>query len=249
MKLMDKVVLVTGASKGIGAGIAKQLGAEGAKVIVNYVSSYEGANAVVAEIKKAGGIAIAVQADVSKLSDVKRLFEETVIAFGGLDALINNAGIYEFAPLEEVTEESYRRIFEANVLSILLTSQQALHTFGAKGGSIINVGSYAANRPDPSSIVYGASKGAVNALTISLSKELGAKNIRVNTIQPGAILTEGVAKLGVTNDSDIINDVIKRSALGRMATPNDIGKMAVFLVSDDSAVITGQAIEVSGGYV
>jgi len=248
-KLTDKIVVVTGASKGIGAGIAKQIGAAGAKVVINYASDKNAADTVVAEITNQGGSAIAIRGDMSKQADVQRLFAETVDTFGGLDALVNNAGIYEFAPLEGFTEDSYRRVFDINVLGVLLTSQEAVKSFGDKGGSIVNVGSYASTRPDPYSIVYGASKGAVDSLTISLSKELGPKNIRVNTIQPGGVLTEGVAQLGITHESDIIKGVIKRSALGRMATPDDIGKTAVFLVSDDSAVITGQAIEVSGGYI
>jgi 3-oxoacyl-[acyl-carrier protein] reductase len=248
-KLENKVVIVTGASKGIGAGIAKQLAKAGAKVVVNYASSKEGADVVVNEITKLGGTAIAVQGDMSKQEDVKRLFTETVAIFGTLDSLINNAGIYEFAPLEGVTEDSYRRVFDINVLGILLTSQEALKTFGQKGGSIINVSSYASTRPDAYSIVYGASKGAVDSLTISLSKELGPKNIRVNSIQPGGVLTEGVAKLGAVADSEMIKATIKRSSLGRMATPEDIGNTAVFLVSDEASAITGQFIEVSGGYI
>lgn len=248
-KLENKVVIVTGASKGIGAGIAKQLGKAGAKVVVNYASSKEGADVVVDEITKQGGTAIAVQGDMSKQEDVQRLFKETVDTFGTLDSLINNAGIYEFAPLEGVTEDSYRRVFDINVLGILLTSQEALKAFGKKGGSIINVSSYASTRPDPYSIIYGASKGAVDSLTISLSQELGPKNIRVNSIQPGGVLTEGVAKLGAVADSDIIKGTIKRSSLGRMATPDDIGNTAVFLVSDEASAITGQFIEVSGGYI
>lgn len=246
--LSNKVVIVTGASKGIGAGIAKQLGASGAKVVVNYASSKEGADEVVSQINGNGGIAIAIQGDMSQKLDVEKLFNETYERFGGLNALINNAGIYEFAPLEDITEDSYRKIFDVNVLGILLTSQQASKAFGERGGTIINVGSYAGKRPDPYSIVYGASKGAVDALTISLSKELAPKNIRVNAILPGGVLTEGVAKFGAVADSEMIKETIKRTGMGRMATPDDIGKAVVFLVSDESSIITGQAIEVSGGY-
>jgi 3-oxoacyl-[acyl-carrier protein] reductase len=247
-QLENKVVIVTGASKGIGAGIAKQMGASGAKVVVNYATSKDAADLIVCEITQAGGTAIAVQADISKQADVQHLFEETAKVFGGLDVLVNNAGIYEFAPLEYFTEDSYRRIFNVNVLGILLTSQEAVKLFGAKGGSIINISSFASTRPEPYSLAYGASKGAVDSITISLSQELGPKNIRINAIQPGGILTEGVAKLGATAESDAIQQTIKRSALGRMATPDDIGKMAVFLASDESSIITGQFIEVSGGY-
>ena len=247
-KLENKVVIVTGASKGIGAGIAKQMGVAGAKVVVNYVSSKKNADAVVQEIVQAGGNAIAVQGDMSKQADVKHLFEETLNKFGGLDVLVNNAGIYEFALLEGFTEDSYRRTFDINVLGILLTSQEAVNLFGTNGGSIINISSFAGTRPEPYSVVYAASKGAVDSITYSLSQELGAKNIRVNSIRPGGVFTDGVAKLGATEDSDAIKGMVSRSALGRMATPMDIGNMAVFLASDDSKIITGQTVEVSGGF-
>ncbi len=246
-KLENKVVIVTGASKGIGAGIAKQMGAAGAKVVVNYATSKESATAIVQEIAQAGGHAIAIQGDMSKQSDVKHLFNETIKAFGGLDALVNNAGIYEFALLEGFTEDSYRRTFDINVLGILLTSQEAVNLFGTKGGSIINISSFAGTRPEPYSVVYSASKGAVDSITYSLSQELGARNIRVNSIRPGGVFTDGVAKLGAAEDSEVIQGMVKRSALGRMATPMDIANMAIFLASDDSKIITGQTIEVSGG--
>jgi len=247
-QLKNKIVIVTGASKGIGAGIAKQMGAAGAKVVVNYASSKSDADAVVNEIMQAGGTAIALQGDMSKQADVKALFQQTLQSFGRLDALVNNAGIYEFALLEHFTEDSYRRIFDINVLGILLTSHEAVIALGDHGGSIINISSYAGNRPDPYSLVYGASKGAVNSITTSLSQELGSKQIRVNAIQPGGVLTEGVQKFGATAESEPVKQMISKSALGRMATPADIGKMAVFLASDQSAIITGQFIEVSGGY-
>jgi 3-oxoacyl-[acyl-carrier protein] reductase len=246
-QLENKVVIVTGASKGIGAGIAKQMGAAGAKVVVNYASSKDSADEVVKEITLAGGTAMAVQGDMTKQADVKRLFEETATAFGQLNALVNNAGVYEFALLQDFTEESYRRIFDINVLGAVLTVQQAVKSFGGNGGSIINISSFASTRPEPYSLVYGASKGAVDTITTSLSQELGPKKIRVNAIQPGGVFTEGVAKLGATQDSDSIKQMISRSALGRMATPDDIGKMAVFLASDNSDMVTGQFIEVSGG--
>jgi 3-oxoacyl-[acyl-carrier protein] reductase len=246
--LENKVVIVTGASKGIGAGIAKQMGAAGAKVVVNYSSSKEGADAVVNEIKQGGGNAISLQGDMSKQADVKNLFAQTVKAFDGLDALVNNAGIYEFALLESFTEDSYRRTFDVNVLGLLLTSYEAVKLFGPNGGSIINIGSFAGTRPEPYSTVYAASKGAVDSITYALSQELGPKKIRVNSIRPGGILTEGVAKIGATEDSDAIKGMIARSALGRMATSKDIGNMAVFLASDESVIVTGQTIEVSGGF-
>lgn len=247
-KLENKVVVVTGASKGIGAGIAKQMGASGAKVVVNYASSKESADAVVAEIISAGGNAVAVQGDMSKQSDVKRLFEETLNLFGGLDVLVNNAGVYEFALLDSFTEGSYRRTFDLNVLGVLLTSQEAVKLFGENGGSIINISSFAGTRPEPYSVVYAASKGAVDSITYALSQELGSKNIRVNSIRPGGVWTEGVAKLGLTEESESIQSVVDRSALGRMATPNDIGSIAVFFASDESSIITGQTVEVSGGF-
>jgi len=245
--LENKVVIITGASKGIGAGIAKQMGAEGAKVVVNYFSSKELADTVVSQISKSGGTAIAIQGDMSKQSDVINLFKETVKVYGGLDVLVNNAGIYEFSLLESFTEDSYRRTFDTNVLGILLATQEAVKLFGANGGSVINISSFAGTRPEPYSVVYAASKGAVDSITYSLSQELGSKNIRVNSIRPGGVFTEGVASLGVTEDSDTIKGMINRSALGRLATPDDIGKMAVFFASDESKIISGQTVEVSGG--
>lgn len=247
-KLENKVVVITGASKGIGAGIAKQMAASGAKVIINYASSKENADAVVAEITKFGGTAIAVQGDVSKRTDVIRLFQETIKVYGRLDVLVNNAGIYEFALLESFTEESYKRTFDINVLGVLLTSREALAFFDTKGGSIINISSFAGTRPEPYSVVYAASKGAVDSITYALSQELGPKKIRVNSIRPGGIFTEGVAKLGATIESEAIKGTIQRSSLGRMATPSDIGDTAVFFASDESKIITGQTVEVSGGY-
>ena len=247
-KLENKVIIVTGASKGIGAGIAKQMGAAGAKVVVNYVSSKEGADEVVSQILKSGGTAIAIQGDMSVQADVINLFKETIKVYEGLDVLVNNAGVYEFALLESFTEDSYRRTFDVNVLGILLSTKEAVKLFGEKGGSIINISSFAGTRPEPYSVVYAASKGAVDSITYSLSQELGSKNIRVNSIRPGGVFTEGVASLGATEDSDAIKGIKTRSALGRMATPDDIGKMAVFLASDDSSIITGQTVEVSGGF-
>ena len=246
--LENKVAIVTGASKGIGAEIAKQMGASGAKVIVNYASSKENADAVVAHIIQAGGNAISVQGDISKQTDIKHLFEETIRIFGSLDILVNNAGIYEFELLETFTEDSFRRTFDLNVLGLLLATQEAIKLFDEKGGSIINISSFASTRPEPYSVVYAASKGAVDSITYALSQELGPKNIRVNAIRPGGVLTEGVAKLGITEESESIKSLINRSSLGRMATPNDIGNMAVFLASDESKIITGQTIEVSGGF-
>ncbi|KEO72713.1 SDR family NAD(P)-dependent oxidoreductase [Anditalea andensis] len=245
--LKNKVVIVTGGSKGIGAGIAKQMGLAGAKVVVNYASSQESADTVVSSIIEQGGNAMAIKADVSNQADVERLFEETIHAYRQVDTLVNNAGCYEFAPLESFTESSYRKIFDLNVLGILLASQEAVKHFSPKGGSIINITSFAGPRPEPYSVVYSASKGAADSITYALSQELGPKQIRVNSIRPGGVLTEGVAKWGATEDSEAVKAMIARSALARMATPDDIGQMAVFLASDASGVITGQTIEVSGG--
>lgn len=246
--LENKVVVITGASKGIGAGVAKQMAASGAKVVVNYGSSKKEAEEVVAEITKSGGSAVAVQGDISILADVKQLFQETIKVYGRLDALVNNAGIYEFELLESFTEESYRKTFDINVLGVLLASKEATPLFDENGGSIINISSFAGTRPEPYSVVYAASKGAVDSITYALSQELGPKNIRVNSIRPGGVFTEGIAKLGASLDSDVILGTVKRSALGRMATPDDIGNMAVFFASDESKIITGQTVEVSGGF-
>lgn len=249
-KLTGKVVIVTGASKGIGAGIAKQMGAAGAKVVVNYASSKEDADKVVNEITKNGGTAIAVQGDVSKSTDVTRLFEETKKAFGGLDILVNNAGIYWTLPLGDFTEDSYRKMFDVNVLGTLLASQAALKLFDGKGGSIINISSVAAKDPENTLSVYGATKAAMSLLTTSLSKELGPKNIRVNSILPSMVLTEGLARLGLVANTDnpFINLMTSRTALGRLGTPEEIGSVAVFLSTDEASFVTGQEIEVSGGF-
>ncbi|RCR67889.1 SDR family NAD(P)-dependent oxidoreductase [Larkinella punicea] len=249
-KLANKVVIVTGASKGIGAGIAKQMGAEGAKVVVNYVSSKEDADNVVNAITNQGGTAIAIQGDVSKSDDVKRLFGETKEAFGGLDVLVNNAGIYWALPLADFTEDAYRKMFDVNVLGTLLTSHEALTLFDEKGGSIINISSVAGRDPEVTLSVYGATKAAMSLLTTSLSKELGPKNIRVNSILSSMILTEGLASLGLVANTDnpYINLMTSRTALGRLGTAEEIGHVAVFLSTDEASFVTGQEIEVSGGF-
>lgn len=249
-KLLNKVVVVTGASKGIGAGIAKQMGAEGAKVVVNYASSKADADNVVNEIIKNGGTAIAVQGDVSKSADIKRLFEETKKAFGGLDVLVNNAGIYWALPLEDFKEDDYRKMFDVNVLGTLLASQEALKLFDEKGGSIINVSSVAAKAPEVTLSVYGATKAAMSLLTTSLAQELGPKKIRVNSLIPSMVLTEGLANLGLVANTDnpYISLMESRTPLGRLATPEDLGHMAVFLSSDQADLVTGQEIAVSGGF-
>jgi 3-oxoacyl-[acyl-carrier protein] reductase len=246
-KLKNKVAVVTGASKGIGASIAKHFAADGAKVVVNYASSKEGADRVVKEITDNGGIAISVQADVSKEADVARLFEETNKAFGTLDILVNNAVYQGYAPIEQVSVEIFRQSFNVNVLGAILTIQAALKLFGDKGGNIINISSGASKMPLPAASMYSASKAALDAITVSLSKELGAKNIRVNSILPGATETEGAASAGVTAGSEYEKMFIANTPLGRRGQPEDIAKAAVFLASDDAAWITGEQISVSGG--
>jgi len=246
-KLTNKVAVVTGASKGIGASIAKHFAAEGAKVVVNYASSKESADRVVKDITDNGGTAIAVQADVSKAADVRRLFEETKKAFGMLDILVNNAVSQGYAPIEQVSVEAFHQSFNVNVLGPILTIQAALKLFGGKGGNIINISSGASKMPLPGASIYSATKAAVDAITIALSKELGAKNIRINSILPGATETEGAASAGVTTGSEYEKMFIANTPLGRRGQPEDIAKVAVFLASDDAAWVTGEQLSVSGG--
>ena len=243
-KLTGKVAVVTGASKGIGAGIAKALGAEGASVVVNYASSREGAEKVVKEITEKGGKAVAVQGGVEKAADVERLFTETEKAFGSANILVNNAGVYAFAPLEGITEEEFHRIFNINVLGVLLASQGAAKHFGENGGSIVNIGSVVSSIHPPMSAVYTASKGALDAITGVLAKELGPKKIRVNSINPGFTHTEGNASM---HGGDMERDAIGRTPLGRAGKPDDIADAVVFLASEDARWITGELIEVGGG--
>lgn len=246
-KLKNKVAIVTGAAKGIGASIAKHFAHEGAKVVVNYASSEEAANKVVKEITDHGGIAIAVQADVSKGSDVNRLFEETNKAFGTLDILVNNAVHQGYLPVEDVSIEAFHQHFNVNVLGPILTIQASLKAFGNKGGNIINISSGASKYPLPGASLYSATKAALDAITISLSKELGVKNVRINSILPGATDTEGAASAGVTPGSEYEKMFVAKTPLGRRGQPEDIAKAVVFLASDDAAWITGEQIGVSGG--
>ena len=246
-KLDGKVAIVTGASKGIGAGIAKHLAAEGATVVVNYSSSKEGADKVVDEITKHGGKAIAVQADVAKKKDIDRLFAQTKKAFGRLDILVNNAGVYEFLPLEKVTEEHFHRHFDINVLGLLLAIQEATNYFGPEGGSVINISSSASSSAPPVASVYSATKAAVDTITKSLAKELGPRKIRVNAINPGMVATEGVEAAGFLG-SDFQKMFESHSALGRIGQPDDIAPAVVFLASPDADWITGETLLISGGY-
>ena len=245
-KLAGKIAVVTGASKGIGAGIAKGLAAEGASVVVNYASSKEGADKVVAEITGKGGKAIAVQGDVAKAADVERLFAETKKAYGKVDILVNNAGVYQFSPLDDITEESFHRQFNTNVLGLLLSTQAAARLIGPEGGSIINIGSVVSSIAPPASSVYTATKGAVDAVTHVLAKELGPKKIRVNSINPGMIDTEGARSAGFIG-SDFQKQIESEAPLGRIGQPDDITPLAIFLASPDSGWITGETLIASGG--
>jgi 3-oxoacyl-[acyl-carrier protein] reductase len=245
-KLKDKVAIVTGASKGIGASIAKHLADEGAAVVVNYASSKEGADRVVAEITSNGGKAIAVQANVAKQAEIDRLFSETKEAFGRLDILVNNAGIYEFSPLEGVTEEHFHKQFDLNVLGLILASKEAVRHFDSAGGSIINISSSASTLTLPNTSVYSATKAAVDAVTRSLAKELGPRNIRVNSINPGMVETEGVHAAGFA-ESDFRKQVEAQTPLGRIGQTQDIAPAAVFLASRDAAWITGETLLIAGG--
>ena len=246
-KLGGKVALVTGASKGIGAAIAKELAAEGAAVVVNYSSSKTDGEQVAKEITSLGGKAIAVQANMSKAGDIERLFAESKKAFGRVDILVNNAGIYEFSPLEKVTEEQFHKQFNVNVLGLLLASQAAASQFDGSGGSIINISSVVSTLAIPQSAVYSGTKGAVDAITRSLASELGPRRIRVNAIRPGMVETQGTQSMGIT-ESDMRKQVEAQTPLGRIGQPQDIAGAAVFLASDDSGWITGETFVISGGY-
>lgn len=246
-KLAGKVAVVTGASKGIGAAIAKALGAEGAALVVNYSSSKADGEKVAKEIAALGGKAVAVQADMAKPEEIERLFAQSKKAFGRLDILVNNAGIYEFSPLEKVTAEHFHKHFNLNVLGLLLASQAATKHFDGAGGSIINVSSIVSTLAVPEAAVYSGTKGAVDAITRSLAAELGPRDIRVNAIRPGMVETEGTRSAGIA-ESEMRKQVEARTPLGRIGQPRDIAGAAVFLASDDSAWITGETFVISGGY-
>jgi 3-oxoacyl-[acyl-carrier protein] reductase len=246
-KLAGKVAVVTGASKGIGAGIARHFAAEGAAVVVNYSSAKQDADRVVDEIAKRDGTAIAIQANVSKKAEVERLFAEAEKAFGKVDILVNNAGVYEFVPLEEVSEQQFHRMFDTNVLGMLLVTQEALKHFKSGGGSIINIGSLASSLTPPTGVVYNATKAAVDAITRTLAKELGPRKIRVNSINPGMVITEGVISAGF-HESDMRKMFESQTPLGRVGETDDIAPAAVFFASDDSAWISGETLVIAGGF-
>jgi len=246
-KLAGKVAVVTGASKGIGAAVAKHLASEGASVVVNYASSKAGAEKVVSEITSGGGRAIAVQGDVSKKSDIDRLFAEAKSAFGQLDILVNNAGIYEFSPLENITAEHFHKQFDLNVFGLILTTQEAVKYFAPSGGSVINISSIVSGTfAAPNGSVYSATKASVDAVTRSLSKELGARRIRVNAVNPGMIETEGLHTAGIA-ESDMRKSIEAQTPLGRIGRPEDIASAVVFFASDDASWITGESLYVTGG--
>jgi len=244
--LKGKVAVVTGASKGIGAATAKALAASGASVVVNYASSKDGADKVVSDIKAKGGKAIAVHGDVAKSADVQKLFDETKKNFGKVDVLVNNAGVYKFQPIEDVTEDEFHRQFNINVLGTLLATREAVKHFGNNGGSVINITSVASGNALPTASVYSATKSALESVTRVLAAELGSRKIRVNSIAPGGVETEGLHTAGIKG-SDLEQQMIAQTPLGRLGQPDDIAKVAVFLASDDSAWMTGERVQVSGG--
>jgi 3-oxoacyl-[acyl-carrier protein] reductase len=245
-KLTGKVEVVTGASKGIGASIAEHLAVAGAKVVVNYSSSKAGADKVVANIKAKGGEAIAVQGNVAKEAEIEKLFAETKKAYGKLDILVNNAGVFEFLPLDAVTPEHFHKQFDLNVLGLILTTKEAVKLIGPAGGSIINISSIVGPMPAPTASVYSASKAAVDAVTVALAGELGPRKIRVNSLNPGMVETEGLHSVGFA-DSDFRKHVEATTPLGRIAQPGDIATAAVFFASDDAGWVTGQTLIVAGG--
>lgn len=245
-KLAGKVAVVTGASKGIGASIAKHLAAEGAAVVVNYSSSKEGADKVVAEITSAGGKAVAVKANVARKADIDQLFAETKKAFGLVDVLVNNAGIFEFLPIEEINEDHFHRQFGLNVLGLILTTQEALKYFNPDGGSIINTSSLVSTYTPPGSAVYSATKASVDAITKVFAKELGPRKIRVNSVNPGMVVTEG-AQAGGFIEGEFRKQIEKQTPLGRIGQPEDIATAVVFFASADSAWISGETLVVAGG--
>jgi 3-oxoacyl-[acyl-carrier protein] reductase len=246
LQLKGKTAVVTGASKGIGAGIAKALAAEGAKVVVNYHRAKADAERVVSEIVAAGGQAVAVQGDVAEAADVKRIFETAVSAFGAVEVVVNNAGVYSFGPIEGFTEEDYQHQFGTNVKGVFLSIQESLKHFPESGGSIINISSQISIGPKPYSSVYAATKAALDVLSESLAMELAPRKIRVNVVSPGPVETEGFVTSGAKG-SDFVNRLVADTPLGRMGKPEDIAETVVYLASAKSGWVTGERIGVSGG--
>jgi 3-oxoacyl-[acyl-carrier protein] reductase len=246
-RLAGKVAVVTGASKGIGSAIARSLAAEGAAVVVNYASSKAGAEKVVAEITGKGGKAVAVQADVASPEDIRRLFAETKRAFGRLDVLVNNAGVYDFAPLEAITPEHFHRQFDLNVLGLILTTQEAVKHFGPEGGSVVNISSVVGKLALPNAMVYSATKAAVDSVTRTLSAELGPKKVRVNAVNPGMVVTEGNAS-AADAENEFRKVVEAYTPLGRIGQVDDIAPAVVFFASDDAKWVTGETLYIAGGY-
>ncbi len=246
-KLAGKVAIVTGASKGIGASIALHLAAEGASVVVNYSSSKEGAERIAKEIQQKGGKSMVIQANMTNQKEIQHLFSEAEKAFGKLDILVNNAGIYDFTPIDEFTSEHFHKMFDLNVLGLLLASQEAVKRFGTKGGSIVNISSVVSIYSEPGFSIYSGTKGAVDAITRSLAKELGPRKIRVNTINPGLIETEGTHAGGMA-EGEFRREFEKKTSLGRIGQPQDIAHAAVFLASDDASWITGESLFITGGH-
>ena len=247
MKLAGKVAVVTGASKGIGAEIALRLAAEGASVVVNYASSKAGAEAVVTAITRGGGKALAVQGDVSRVEDIQRLFAETKRAFGKLDVLVNNAGIYEFAPLDAITPENFHKQFNLNVLGLILTTQEAARQVGPAGGSVVNISSLVSKIALPNATVYSATKAAVDSITRTLSAELGPRKIRVNSVNPGMVETEGNSSARDA-ENEFRKFTVSQTPLGRIGLVDDIAPAVVFFASDDSKWATGETLYLTGGY-
>ena len=245
-RLSEKIAVVTGASKGIGAEIARELAAAGATVVVNYASSRDGADKVVADIVGNGGRAVAIQGDVAKAADVERLFAEAVDAFGPINILVNNAGVYQFGPIDTVSEEEFHHQFNTNVLGVLLATREALRHFAPNGGSIVNIGSVASRMAPPDSVIYVATKSAVEGITRALAKELGPKNIRVNAVNPGVVETEGT-HAGSIIGSEFERQAVQHAPLGRIGQPADIAAVVVFLASDDARWLTGETLFASGG--